>query len=64
MGEKRVGVARKIDEKQGCTVMVSIEAKTSQILPAFIIFKGGFCKRLMHQWKEYKPSNVVFTKNH
>ena len=41
MGEKRVGVARKIDEKQGCTVMVSNEAKTSQILSAFIIFKGG-----------------------
>jgi DDE superfamily endonuclease len=63
-GSKRVGVARKLDEKDGCTLMVSMEMKTSQLLPPFVIFKGGFCKTLMKKWKDYEHGTVLFTENH
>ena len=46
-GSKRVGVARKLDNKDGCTLMVSMEMRSSQLLPPFVIFKVGFGKILM-----------------
>lgn len=63
-GEKRIGVARKFDEKNGCTVMVSMEMHTSSLLKPFIIFKGVFGGRLMKQWATHNDSTVVFNSNH
>ena len=63
-GSKRVSVACKLDEIDGCTLMVSMEMKTSQLLPPFVIFKGRFGKTLMKKWKDYEHGTVLFTENH
>ena len=63
-GSKRVGVSRKLDEKDGCTLMVSMEMRSSQLLPPFVIFKGGFGKTLMKKWKDYEHGTVLFTQKH
>ena len=63
-GSKRVGTALKCNEKEGCTVMVSMDMNASQLLPPFIIFKGTFGKTLMKSWQRYSKSTVLFTSNH
>lgn len=40
-GSKQVGVARNLDEKNWCTLMVLIEKRTSQLLPPLFIFTRG-----------------------
>ena len=64
VGAKRIGSALKIKEKEGCTVMVSIEMFSSRLLPPFVIFKGVFGATLMTKWQDYKTSAVLFTENH
>ena len=61
---KRVGTAIKSNEKEGCTLMVSMEMITSQLLPPFVIFKGQFGKILMKNWQKYSKSTVLFTSKH
>ena len=63
-GAKRVGAAMKSNEKEGCTLMVSMEMISSQLLPPFVIFKGQFGKTLMKRWQGYSKSSVLFTSNH
>ena len=63
-GAKRVGTAIKCNEKEGCTVMVSMEMISSQLLPPFVIFKGKFGMTLMKKWQKYSESTVLFTQNH
>ena len=63
-GAKRVGAAMKSNEKEGCTLMVSMEMISSQLLPPFVIFKGQFGKTLMKKWQTYSKSSVLFTSNH
>ena len=63
-GAKRVGAAMKCNEKEGCTLMVSMEMISSQLLPPFVIFKGQFGKTLMKRWQNYSRSSVLFTSNH
>ena len=63
-GSKRVGTALKCSEKEGCTVMVSMDMHSSQLLPPFIIFKGNFGKTLMKSWRKYSKSTVSFTSKH
>ena len=63
-GAKRVGTAIKSNEKEGCTLMVSMEMTSSQLLPPFVIFKGQFGKTLMKKWQHYSRSSVLFTSNH
>jgi hypothetical protein len=49
LGEKRVGTAAKFDEKEGCTLMVTMDMLSSSLLCPFIIFTGKFGKQLMKQ---------------
>ena len=63
-GYKRVGVARKIDEKDGCTLMVSMEWSSSALIMPMLIFSGGFGKTLMKKWGKYENCTVLFTENH
>jgi hypothetical protein len=63
-GCKRVGVARKIDEKNGCTLMVSMEWSSSSLIMPMLIFSGGFGKTLMKKWGKHESSLVLFTENH
>ena len=63
-GEKRVGSAAKFNEKEGCTLMVTMDLLSSSLLRPFIIFTGKFGKNLMKQWQGYKDSIVLFTSNH
>ena len=44
--------------------MVSMEWRTSSLIMPFLIFNGGFGKRLMHQWKKHDKSTVLFTEKH
>ena len=62
-GSKRVGLSIKCDDKTGCTVMITMEAISSQLLPPFIIFKGICGAVLMKQWQSYEDATVVLTKN-
>jgi len=48
-GAKRVGMALKCNEKEGCTLMVSMEMISSQLLPPFVIFKKKFGIILMKE---------------
>ncbi|MGH7955341.1 MAG: hypothetical protein ACREOZ_05215 [Gloeomargaritales cyanobacterium] len=57
-------MARKFDEKDGCTVMVAMEMKTGELLQPFIIFTGKFGKTLMEYYKPYKKSKIITTENH
>jgi len=63
-GENCVGSAAKINEKEGCTLMVTMDLLSSSLLRTFIIFTGKFGKNLMKQWQSYKDSIVLFTSNH
>ena len=63
-GEEHVGIASKMSEKDGCTLMVSMEWRTSSLIMPFMIFNGGFGKRLMNQWKNHDKSTVLFTEKH
>ena len=63
-GEKRVGSAAKFNEKEGCTLMVTMDLLSSSLLRPFIIFTGKFGKNLMKQWQSYKDSIVLFTSKH
>ena len=49
-GEKCVGSATKFNEKEGCTLMVTMDLLSSSLLQPFIIFTGKFGKNLMKQW--------------
>ena len=55
-GTKRVGIAIKSNEKEGCVVVVSIEIIFLQLLLPFIIFKGQFGKTLMKKWQDYSKA--------
>ena len=63
-GVKRVGVASKINVKDGCTLMVTMDMASSQLTSPFIIFKGRFGARLMKEWSENPTCTALFTKNH
>lgn len=63
-GVKRVGVASKIDVKDGFTLMVTMDMASSQLTSPFIIFKGRFDARLMKEWSENPTWTVLFTKTH
>ena len=56
--EKRVGSAAKFNEKEGCTLMVTMDLLSSSLLRPFIIFTVKFGKNLMKQWQGYKDSIV------
>jgi OTU-like cysteine protease/DDE superfamily endonuclease len=63
-GVKRVGSAAKLDEKDGCTLMVTMDMSSSQLIPPFLIFKGVFGANLMREWSKYKGATVLFTEKH
>ena len=45
--------------------MVGVDFRTSQLIPPFIIFSGGFCKTLMKKAQNllnYHKTIVIFTK--
>jgi hypothetical protein len=64
-GTKRVGSVVSADnEKKGITLMVTASLLSSTVLPPFIIDTGEYGADLMHQWKHYTKSTVIFNKNH
>lgn len=62
--EKYVGSAAKCNEKEGCTLMVTMDLISSSLLRPFIVFPGKFDKNLMQHWQSYSDSIVLFTSNH
>lgn len=65
IGAKRIGSAIKVsDDKAGCTVVVTMEMISGQLLPPMVIHKGEFGARLMKQWQNHTTSTVLFTANH
>jgi hypothetical protein len=60
-GEKRVGTAAKFNEKEGSTMMVTMDMLSSSLLHPYIIFTGKFGKQLMKQWQSYSDSILLFT---
>jgi hypothetical protein len=64
-GTKRVGNLVPVENaKKGVTLAVTACLLSSQLLPPFIIDSGGFGSTLMHQWKTYTKSTVLFNPTH
>ena len=63
-GTKRIGISASVDEKDGCTVLPTMDMFASQLLPPLIIFKGTFCGTLMKRWSNHSKSFVLFTEKH
>jgi hypothetical protein len=64
-GLKRVGTLVPVNnDKKGVTLVVTSSLLSSQLLPPFIIDSGGFGSTLMHQWKNYSKSTVLFNPTH
>ena len=63
-GTKKVGSALKFNEKEGCTVMVTLDMIGNCVLPPFIIFSGQFGKTNMKKYKSVTKATVLFSKTH
>ena len=64
IGVKRVGVALSVNEKNGCSVMITLDMHLNKALPPFIIFTGVFGALLMKKYKEMTKATVLFTDTH
>src|SRR5690348_11716181 len=64
-GTKRVGNLVPVENaRKRVTSAVTACLVSSQHLPPFIIDSGGFGSTLMHQWKTYTKSTVLFNPSH
>ena len=63
-GVKRVGVALSVNEKNDCSVMITLDMHLNKALPPFIIFTGVFGALLMKKYKEMTKATVLFTDTH
>ena len=64
IGVKRVGVALSVNEKNGCSVMITLDMHLNKALPPFIIFTGVFGALLMKEYKEMTKATILFTDTH
>ncbi len=58
-GVKRVGANRKENHMEGCTVMVSAEMMTSQLLAPFVIMTAQVEGNLSRQYADWEGSSAV-----
>ena len=63
-GEERIGAAAQIDDKIGCTVLLTRDMTASCLIAPMVIFNGVFGATLMKKWKAYTDSLVMFTEKH
>ena len=63
-GVKRVGVALSVNEKNGCSVMITLDMLLNEALPPFIIFTGVFGAILMKEYQKMTKATVLFTETH
>ena len=59
-GVKRAGVAFYVNEKNGCSVMITLDVCKYSIIP-FIIFTGVFGSILMNEYNDMTKATVLFT---
>ena len=64
IGVKPVGFALSVNEKNGCSVMITLDMFANIALPSFIIFTGIFGAYLMKEYKDMTKSIVLFTNTH
>ena len=64
IGVKRVGVVLSVNEKNGCSVMITLDMHLNKALPPFIIFTGVFGALLIKEYKEMTKATVLFTDKH
>ena len=64
IGVKRVGVALSDNEKNGSSVMITLDMFANKALAPFIIFTGVFGALLMNEYKEMTKATVLFTDTH
>ena len=55
-GVKRVGVALFVNEKNGCSVIITLDMFANIALPPFILFTGFFGACLMKEYKDTTKS--------
>ena len=63
-GTKKVASALKINEKEGCTVMVTLDMLGNRVLPPLIVFSGNFGKTNMKRYRSVTKATILFTKTH
>ena len=64
IGSKNVGTALRYNEKDGCTVMVTLDMISNRVLPPFLIFAGKFGKTNMKKYNKVTKATVLFTQSH
>ena len=64
IGVKRVGVALSVNEKNGCSVLITLYIFANIALPSFIIFTSVFGPYLMKEYKDMTKATVLFTDTH
>eukprot|EP00918_Siedleckia_nematoides_P085385 GHVU01187795.1.p1 GENE.GHVU01187795.1~~GHVU01187795.1.p1 ORF type:complete len:202 (+),score=13.74 GHVU01187795.1:857-1462(+) len=63
-GCRRVGTAGQVDEKEACTLMLSIEYVENSVLEPCLIFTGVPGAILQQRWRGYAHAQVMFTTSH
>ena len=64
IGVKLVGVTPSVNEKNGCSVMITLDMIANIALPPFIIFTWNFDALLMKEYKDMTKSTVQLTDTH
>ena len=64
IGVKRIGVALSVNEKNGRSIMITLDMFANIALPPFIIFTGIFGAYLMKKYKDMTKSIVLCTNTH
>ena len=64
IGVKRVGVALSVNEKNDCSVMITLDMFEDIVLPPFIIFICVFGAYLMNEYEGMTKATIPFTDTH
>ena len=63
-GTKKISSKLKSNDKDGCTVMVTLDMIGNRVLPPVIVFTGKFGKTNMKKYKSETKATVLFSQTH
>jgi len=63
-GVKRVGLSVLLDDKDGCTVLPTMDMFSSLLLASMLIFRDTFGGTLMKKWSAFSKRFLLFTRNY
>ena len=63
-GTKKVSSTLKSNEKDGCTVMVTLDMIGNRVFPPVIVLSGKFGKTNMKEYRSETKATIFFSKTH